>query len=49
MEKRALERLGHYIVSRSVALRYSNRNDLANSLKFTVRKLADIEQGVSKA
>ena len=45
----ALERLGHYIVSRRVALGYRNRTDLADSLQFTVRTLADIEHGVRKA
>jgi hypothetical protein len=49
MDRRALERLGHYIVSRRVALGYRNRTDLANSLKFTVRTLSDIENGVRKA
>ena len=49
MDRRALERLGHYVVSRRVALGYRNRTDLANSLKFTVRTLADIEHGVRKA
>ena len=49
MDRRALERLGHYIVSRRVALGYRNRTDLANSLQFTVRTLADIEHGVRKA
>ena len=49
MEQRALERLGHHVVSRRVALGYRNRTDLANSLKFTVRTLADIEHGVRKA
>jgi hypothetical protein len=44
-----LERLGHYIVSRRVALGYRTRTDLANSLKLTVRTLADIENGVRKA
>jgi hypothetical protein len=44
-----LERLGHHIVSRRVELGYRNRTDLANSLKFTVRTLADIENGVRKA
>jgi hypothetical protein len=44
-----LERLGHYIVSRRVALGFRNRTDLANSLQFTVRTLADIEHGVRKA
>ena len=29
-----------------VALGYRNRTDLANSLEFTVRTLADIEHGV---
>jgi hypothetical protein len=49
MDRHALERLGHYIVSRRVALGYRNRTDLANSLKFTLRTLADIENGVRKA
>ena len=49
MDRHALERLGHYIVSRRLALGYRNRTDLANSLQFTVRTLADIEHGVRKA
>ena len=49
MDQQALERLGHYIVSRRVALGYRNRTDLADSLKFTVRTLSDIENGVRKA
>src|SRR6478609_5800691 len=49
MERHALERLGHYIVSRRVALGYRNRTDLADSLQFTVRTLADIEHGVRRA
>jgi hypothetical protein len=49
MDRRALERLGHYIVSRRVALGYRNRTDLADSLQLTVRTLADIEHGVRKA
>ena len=49
MDRPPLERLGHYIVSRRVALGCRNRTDLANSLPFTVRTLADIEQGVRKA
>jgi hypothetical protein len=49
MDKRALERLGHYVVSRRVALGYRSRTDLANSLQFTVRTLADIEHGVRRA
>jgi len=49
MDRRALERLGHHIVSRRVSLGYRNRTDLANSLQFTVRTLADIEHGVRKA
>ena len=49
MDRHALERLGHHVVSRRVALGYRNRTDLANSLKFTVRTLADIEHGVRKA
>lgn len=49
MDGPALERLGHYIVSRRVALGYRNRTDLANSLKFTARTLSDIENGIRKA
>jgi hypothetical protein len=49
MDRRGLERLGHYIVSRRVALGYRNRTDLADSLQLTVRTLADIEHGVRKA
>ena len=49
MDRHALERLGHHVVSRRVALGYRNRTDLAKSLPFTVRTLADIEQGVRKA
>ena len=49
MDRRALERLGHHIVSRRVAMGHRNRTDLANSLQFTVRTLADIEHGVRKA
>ncbi len=49
MDSRALERLGHHVVSRRVALGYRNRTDLANSLQFTVRTLADIEHGVRRA
>ena len=49
MDSRALERLGHHVVSRRVALGFRNRTDLANSLQFTVRTLADIEHGVRKA
>ena len=44
-----LERLGHHVVSRRVALGFRNRTDLADSLQFTVRTLADIEHGVRKA
>ena len=44
-----MERLGHYIVSRRVALGFRNRTDLADSLQFTVRTLSDIEHGVRKA
>src|SRR6185312_5716833 len=36
-------------VSRRVALGYRNRTDLAESLQFTVRTLADVEHGVRKA
>src|SRR6476469_3709137 len=49
MNRRDLERLGHHVVSRRVALGYRNRTDLASSLQFTVRTLADIEHGVRKA
>ena len=49
MDRRALERLGHHVVSRRVALGYRNRTDLADSLQFTVRTLADIEHGARKA
>jgi hypothetical protein len=49
MDRHALERLGHHIVSRRVALGYRNRTDLANSLQFTVRTLSDIENGIRKA
>jgi hypothetical protein len=49
MDQQALERLGHHIVSRRVALGYRNRTDLADSLRFTVRTLSDIENGVRKA
>lgn len=49
MDRRALERLGHHVVSRRVALGFRNRTDLAESLQFTVRTLADIEHGVRKA
>src|SRR6476620_6383204 len=49
MDRHALERLGHRVVSRRVALGYRTRTDLADSLQFTVRTLADIEHGVRKA
>ncbi len=49
MDKGALERLGHHVVSRRVALGYRSRTDLASSLQFTVRTLADIEHGARKA
>src|SRR6478609_4441533 len=49
MDSRALERLGHHVVSRRVALGYRTRTDLADSVQFTVRTLSDIEQGVRKA
>ena len=49
MDRRALERLGHHVVSRRVALGYRNRTDLAAGLQLTVRTLADIEHGVRKA
>ena len=49
MDRHALERLGHHVVSRRVALGYRSRTDLADGLQFTVRTLADIEHGVRKA
>ena len=49
MDRHALQRLGHHVVSRRVTLGYRNRTDFADSLPFTVRTLADIEQGVRKA
>ena len=49
MDGYALERLGHHIVSRRVALGFRSRTDLANRLPVTVRTLADIEHGVRKA
>jgi len=49
MDRRDVARLGHYVVRRRVSLGYRNRTDLADSLPFTVRTLADIEQGVRKA
>jgi hypothetical protein len=49
MDSPALERLGHHVVSRRVAMGYRTRTDLADSLQFTVRTLADIEHGVRKA
>src|SRR6516225_5906250 len=49
MDQQALERLGQYVMRRRVALGFRNRTDLADSLKFTVRTLSDIENGVRKA
>ena len=49
MDSRALERLGHHVVSRRVALGFRTRIDLADSVQFTVRTLSDIEHGVRKA
>ena len=49
MDSYALERLGHHVVSRRVALGFRNRTDLADSVQFTVRTLADIEHGARKA
>ena len=49
MDGDSLERLGRHVVSRRVALGYRTRTELANSLMFTVRTLADIENGVRKA
>ena len=48
MDRRDLERLGHHVVSRRVALGFRNRTDFASSLQFTIRTLADIEHGVRK-
>src|ERR1700759_4024049 len=45
----ALEQLGRHVVSRRVALGYRTRTELAKSLMFTVRTLADIENGVRRA
>ena len=49
MDGDALQRLGRHVVSRRVALGYRTRTELANSLMFTVRTLADIENGVRRA
>jgi hypothetical protein len=49
MDSHALERLGHHVVSRRVALGFRTRIDLASSVQFTVRTLSDIEHGVRKA
>jgi hypothetical protein len=49
MDSLALERLGHHVVSRRVALGYRTRTDLASSLQLTGRTLADIEHGARKA
>ena len=49
MDGEALEQLGRHVVSRRVALGYRTRIELANSLMFTVRTLADIENGVRRA
>jgi hypothetical protein len=49
MDSLALERLGHHVVSRRVALGYRTRTDLASNLQLTVRTLADIEHGARKA
>ena len=49
MDQDALGRLGHHVVSRRVALGFRTRTDLADSLQFTVRTLADVEHGVRKA
>jgi hypothetical protein len=46
MNRHGLERLGHHIVSRRVAVGYRNRTDFADSLHFSVRTLSDIENGV---
>src|SRR5215470_9823939 len=49
MDADALQRLGRHVVSRRVALGFRTRTELANSLMFTVRTLADIENGVRHA
>ena len=49
MDSLDLERLGHHVVSRRVALGFRTRIDLAGSLQFTVRTLSDIEHGVRRA
>ncbi len=49
MDRHTLERLGHHVVSRRVALGYRNRTDLASSLQLTTRTLAAIEHGARKA
>jgi len=49
MHQQSLGRLGHHIVSRRVARGYRTRTDLSNSLNFSVRTLADIENGVRRA
>ena len=41
--------IGYRLRRRRVALGYRSHTDLADSLPFTVRTLADIEQGVRKA
>ena len=43
MDRHDLQQLGHHVVSRRVALGFRNRTDLADSVQFTVRTLADIE------
>jgi hypothetical protein len=49
MDGDALQRLGRHVVSRRVALGFRTRTELADSLMFTVRTLADIENGVRRA
>lgn len=44
--KKHLERLGKYVASRRVALGLKHRIDLASSVNFSDRVLADIENGV---
>lgn len=44
-----LVRLGHYVVSRRVALGYKTRVDLAKDAAINERTLSDIEHGIRKA
>jgi hypothetical protein len=46
---RITQRAAHHRRGSGTRWRYRNRTDLASSLQFTVRTLADIEHGVRKA